>query len=201
MTHDVATIRSTATVAQAVSLMRERGWRSLMVDRLHEQDAYGMITEADIVYKVIAIGKDPQRVRVYEVMTKPCIVINPDLGVEYVARLFAEHGLLIAPVIRGELLGIISVSDILGKSDFLESPQAVILEQQLQDAIAYARELCNQDGVTPEECLAAWKRVDALQVEAAYQQSEPIAKTALEAYCEENPERLEAQQYEIWCSG
>ena len=107
MTTDVATIRSSATVAEAVKLMQARGWHALIVERRHDQDAYGIITEADIVYKVIAFGKDPAKVRVYEVMSKPCIVVNPDLGVEFVARLFAEHRLLRAPVIQGELLGII----------------------------------------------------------------------------------------------
>ena len=38
-------------------------------------------------------------------MTKPCIVVNPDLGVEYVARLFANARIRRAPVIKGELLG------------------------------------------------------------------------------------------------
>jgi len=59
-------------------------------------------------------------------MTKPCIVVNPDLRVEYVARLFAQNGLLRAPVIQGELLGIISVTDILTKSNFVEQPQEVL---------------------------------------------------------------------------
>jgi len=55
MTKDVAMIRSSATVKEAVDLMRARDWRALIVDRRHEQDAYGIITESDIVYKVIGI--------------------------------------------------------------------------------------------------------------------------------------------------
>ncbi|MHC5732076.1 MAG: CBS domain-containing protein, partial [Nostoc sp.] len=105
-TKDIATIRSSATVAEAVKLLRARDWKALVVDHRHEQDAYGIITEKDIVYKVIAYDKDPSKVRVYEVMTKPCIVVNPDLGLEYVARLFADHNLQRAPVIQGKLLGI-----------------------------------------------------------------------------------------------
>ena len=70
MTKDVATIRSSATVAQAVELMNSRGWHALIVERRHDQDAYGIITEADIVYKVIAFGKDPAKLRVHEIMSK-----------------------------------------------------------------------------------------------------------------------------------
>ena len=69
-------------------------------------------------------GHDPKKMRVYEIMTKPCIAVNPDLGVEYVARLFANTRLRRAPVVGSKLLGIVSVSDILRKSDFVEKPKS-----------------------------------------------------------------------------
>jgi CBS domain-containing protein len=188
MTKDVATIRSSATVAEAVKLMRARDWRALIVDRLHEQDAYGMITETDVVYKVIAFGKDPNQVHVYEVMTKPCVVVNPDLCVEYVARLFADYNLLRAPVIQGELLGIISVSDIIAKSNFIEQPTPVVLENKLQDAIKEARAICAQTGPYSKECAAAWDVVQDLESDIAHQRSEKVLKTVLEDCGDECPE-------------
>ncbi|WP_240695025.1 CBS domain-containing protein [Thermus tengchongensis] len=48
----------------------------------------------------------------------PVITVNPDLGVEYVARLFANTGIRWAPVIQGEVIGIVSVTDILRKAVF-----------------------------------------------------------------------------------
>lgn len=197
MTKDVATIRSSATVAEAVKLMRARDWRSLIVDRRHEQDAYGIISESDIVYKVIAYGKDPSKVRIYEVMTKPCIAVNPNLGVEYVARLFADHHLHRAPVIQGHLLGIISLADIVAQSDFLEQPHSILLEQQLQDEIKKSRAVCAQKGIRSEECAAAWDVVEELQSEIAHQRAEKIHKTAFEDYCDEYPEALEARMYDM----
>jgi CBS domain-containing protein len=199
MTKDVATIRSSATVAEAVRLLRARDWKALVVDRRHEQDAYGIITESDIVYKVIAYGKDPSRVRVYEVMTKPCIVVNPDLGLEYVARLFADHNLQRAPVIQGELLGIISLVDILANSNFLEQPHTILLEQQLQDEIKQARAVCDHKGIRSKECAAAWDAIEELQAEIAHQRAEKVVKTALEEYCDEYPEAKGI--YDTWCSG
>lgn len=198
MTKDVATIRSSATVAEAVRLMRARDWKALIVDRRHEQDAYGIITESDIVYKVIAYGKDPNRVRVYEVMTKPCIVVNPDLGLEYVARLFTDHHIQRAPVIQNKLLGIISLSDILAHSNFLEQPRNILLEQQLQDEIKKARAICSQKGIRSEECAAAWDVIEELQAEIAHQRAERVVKTAFEEYCDEFPE---AREIDCWCSG
>ncbi|MGF1522885.1 MAG: CBS domain-containing protein [Leptolyngbyaceae cyanobacterium] len=124
MTKEVVTIRGSATVAGAVDLMKEKGLRALIVEPRHEMDPYGMVTETDIIYKVAAFGHDPKKMRVYEIMTKPCIVVNPELGVEYVARLFAQTRIRRAPVIKGGLLGIISISDILKKSDFVEKPKS-----------------------------------------------------------------------------
>lgn len=197
MTKDVATIRSSATVAEAVRLLRSRDWRALIVDRRNEQDAYGIISESDIAYKVIAHGKDPQTMRVYEIMTKPCIAINPDLGLEYVARLFAQHHLHRAPVIQGELLGIVSLTDILAHSELLEQPRTLLLEQELQDEIQKARLVCAQTGVRSQECAAAWDVVEEIQAEIAHQRSEKFVKTAFEDYCDEYPEAIEARTYDL----
>ncbi|MER3401129.1 MAG: hypothetical protein C4313_08400 [Thermoflexus sp.] len=116
MTTEVVTIAPSATVAEAVALMKEKGLRALIVERLNEEDAYGIVTETDVVYKVVAQGLSPQSVLVREIMTKPCIVVNPDLSVENVARLFAMARIRRAPVIRERLLGIVSVTDILRKA-------------------------------------------------------------------------------------
>ena len=124
MTKDVVTVSGSATVAEAVKLMKDKGLRALVVERRSDSDPYGMVTETDIIYKVAAYGKDPKEMRVYEIMTKPCIVVNPELGVEYVARLFANSRIRRAPVIKGSLLGVISISDILTKSDFVEKPKS-----------------------------------------------------------------------------
>ena len=196
MTKDVVTILGAATVAQAVELMKQKGLRALIVERRHDQDAYGIVTETDIVYKVAAFGKDPKTVRVYEIMTKPCIVVNADLGVEYVARLFANSGIRRAPVIQEQLLGIISVTDILTKSDFVEQPKEVLFADKIQEAIESARALCAQKGPTSPECAAAWDAVEEMQAEAAHQRAKKVDKTAFDEYCEEYPEAVEARMYD-----
>jgi CBS domain-containing protein len=136
MTKDVATICASATVAEAVELMNARGWRSLIVDRQDEQDAYGIVSETDIAYKVIARRRNPHQVKVSEVMTKPCITVNPELSIVHVAQFFAENGLARAPVVQDQLLGIISITDLLTKSDFLTEPLPLMLEQDLVAVIS-----------------------------------------------------------------
>jgi hypothetical protein len=123
-------------------------------------------------------------------------VVNPDLGVEYVARLFANTGIRRAPVIKEKLLGIISVTDILTKGDFLDKPKSVVLEEEIRKAVEEARAVCAQKGPTSKECAAAWDIVEELQAEAAHQRAEKPSQTAFEEYCEEYPEALESRIYE-----
>ena len=201
MTTNIVTIKGSASVYEAVKLMQEKQVGNLIVIRRHLQDAYGIVTENDIVSKIIAYGKNPKRVKVYEIMTKPCIVINPELGIEYVARLFTQLGIHCAPVIKEELIGIISIKDIISKSDFLENPKSLVLEQEIEQAIKNAKEFCVDNSKSPEDCINAWKIVEELQAEYAHQQAKSLEKTALEEYIEQNPEIVGTLMLDNWCSG
>ena len=197
MSKKVITIRGFATVANAVKLMREHNLNSLIVDRLDESDSYGIITKTDIIYKVAAKGLDPKQVRVCDVMTKPCIVVNPDLSTQSVAQLFANTGIHRAPIIRDKLLGIISTTDLLLKSNFVEQPSSVLLEAQIEQKIAEAREICTEQGFTSENCAAAWDTVEDLQAEQAHQKTEELKHTAFDKYCEEHPDE-DIWRYDPW---
>jgi len=200
MTEDVVKIRGSATVAEAVKIMKLHNLRSLIVDVRSSEDAYGILTETDIVYKVVAYGKDPEKMRVYEIMTKPCIVVNPDLGVEYVARLFANTGIRVAPIIKGELVGIVSVTDILNKGDFVEKPKVKILQRELDIAISEAKSICAAKGVRSQDCIDAWELVEDIEADANYQSEtypsgiKPLETTELELFCLEHPDMLEVLQ-------
>lgn len=201
MNQEVVTISGAATVAQGVKLMQEKGLLTLIVERRHPQDAYGIVTETDIITKIVAYGKDPKTIRIHEIMTKPCIVVNPNLGVEYAARLFTNTGIRCAPVIKDELLGIISMTDILTKSDFMTQPKEHFFEQEINKFVTEARQICAELGHGSNSCKTAWKLVEELQAEAAHQQGKKPEKTALEKYLEEYPEASENLLLENWCSG
>ena len=117
MTTDVVTVEGSATVAEAVKLMNSKKVRALFVDRRSEEDAYGILTQRDVVYGVVAQGLDANEVQVHEIMRKPLVVVNPDLDVKYVARLMAQQGLSRAPVLfEQKLQGVVSISDIIEKA-------------------------------------------------------------------------------------
>jgi CBS domain-containing protein len=185
MSTNVATIRGSATVEEAVRVLRLKGLRALIVEPRSENDAYGILTETDIAANVVGYGKNPKQVRVYEIMSKPCIVVNPDLEVEYIARLFANTNIWRAPVIQGELLGIVSVTDIIRKGDFVDKPKVIYLQQELEKAISDARAISAKSGITSQAAIDSWDVVDALETEAHFYGVPKPEKNARELFSEE----------------
>jgi hypothetical protein len=110
--------------------------------------------------------------------------------------LFANTGIRRAPVIKGKLLGIISISDILHKSDFADKPKRLFIEDEIDAAREDARAICAEKGPTSPECAAAWDIVEELQAEAADKRLEKKGKTSFQDYCEANPDAEECRIYE-----
>ena len=98
-----------ATVKEALDAMRENQAEVVIVKKRHEHDALGIVLLSDIAKKVLAKDRAPERVNVYEIMSKPVIPVEPDLDVRYCARLFDRFGLSNAPVVEnGQVIGIVS---------------------------------------------------------------------------------------------
>ena len=163
MTTKVYTIDSLATVAQAIALMQDKKVRSLIV-KPSEDDIYGIVTETDIVYKVICQDQDPQSVLIYQIMTKPCIVVSPDLDLKNLAQLFAETGIARAPVVQKRLLGMISMTDLIMKSKILQQPTSDRLSYKIQEILLHSRVVCDLQEQIEQECQAAWDAVEATQI-------------------------------------
>ncbi len=104
------------TVKHALDAMKANKADVLIVKKRNENDAFGLVLLADIVKKVLAKDKSPNRVNLYEIMTKPVIPVEPDLDVRYCARLFDQFGLSNAPVVEnGHVIGIVSYDELVFK--------------------------------------------------------------------------------------
>ena len=113
MTKGIVAIEGTASVADAVRMMRDKKVSSLFVNRRGHEDAWGIVTRKDVVNKVVDPGKNPGDVKVFEIMSKPLITVSPGLALKYCARLFNSAGIRRAPVFDGkEIIGILSNTDI-----------------------------------------------------------------------------------------
>lgn len=121
MTRRVQMLNRMDTVADAILQMQTHGLRSLIVERPTATMPYGILTERDIVYKVFARRLDPARVRIQDIMRQPCIAIEPHLTLQEAASIMSDSGIQRAPVIHnGELLGIVSVTDLVMKGYVLD---------------------------------------------------------------------------------
>ena len=78
-----------------------------------------------------------------------------------------------------------------------EKKQEKTIEQAILDAIAEAREVCDQNGINSPNCAVAWDIVEELQAEKAHQQQAKHRQTSLESYCEKYPDALECLIYDL----
>ena len=109
MKTDFVTIDGIATIRDALKKMKTNKTSVLVVNKRHADDEYGLVTAGDIARHVLAKDKAPERVNVYEIMTKPVISVHPDMDIRYCSRLFANYDLVRAPVLNGrEVIGTIS---------------------------------------------------------------------------------------------
>ena len=101
---------------QALAKMKETGAVVLIVDKRNDNDEYGIVLLSDIAREVLAVSRAPERVNIYEIMSKPVVSVDPDMDIRYCARLFNKLGFSYAPVIEhGKLQGIIGSADMLLK--------------------------------------------------------------------------------------
>ena len=109
MRKDVTEIDGRLDVLSALKIMKKVGDTSLIVKRRDEQDEFGMVIFSDIAKKVIAQNRAPERVSVYEIMSKPVITVRPDMEIRYCARLFENFGISHAPVVENDkIIGAVS---------------------------------------------------------------------------------------------
>jgi CBS domain-containing protein len=104
------------TVMEALKTMNHVESKSLIVNKRHDNDEYGILMLSDIAKYVLAKDRSPNRVNVYEIMAKPVLSVDPDMDIRYCARFLERFGITRAPVIEnGEIIGIVSLTDMVLK--------------------------------------------------------------------------------------
>jgi len=116
MKHHFDMVDGMDTVAQALEQMLHVDTKSLVVRKRHDDDEFGMVMISDIARQVLAQDRAPDRVNIYEIMSKPLLSVPPDMDIRYCARLFNRFDLSRAPVLdKGEVIGIVSLTDLVMK--------------------------------------------------------------------------------------
>lgn len=111
MSGKVLTTGPTTTVAKAAKVMAERGVGSIII--VKSKKPVGILTERDLLMKVVSLDLKPSTVKVGKIMSAPIITIAPDTDITDAARMMARNRIRRLPVVeRGKLVGVITASDI-----------------------------------------------------------------------------------------
>lgn len=120
MVNDVVCVSPFAKLREALSLMKNHNVKSLVVEKQHPNDAYGLITYTNILKTVVAEDGDIDLLNVYDACAKPALAVGKSLAVRQVASLMTEHRVKRILVLEdNDLLGFVNMDDIM----------AVLLEQ------------------------------------------------------------------------
>lgn len=111
MSKEVASLESKETATTAAKKMAEGGFGCLLVT--HGGKVVGIVTERDLVRKILAKNGDPNEIRLQDIMSQPVITINPSFQIVDASKLMSEKKIRRLPVMDKELLvGIITTTDI-----------------------------------------------------------------------------------------
>ncbi len=116
MTPAPHTLAATQTVDEAARLMRDEDIGDVLIEE--DGEPCGIVTDRDIVVRVIAIGKDPAETRLGEICSKQLAWLKPDDSVDSAVRLMRERAIRRVPVMdAGKTIGIVSLGDLAVERD------------------------------------------------------------------------------------
>ena len=114
MSSPVVVVDPDSSVKYALTLMRRRKIRSVVVAMTEKNPTYGIVTSTDIRDKIAAAGRNPAETTVREIMSGPLITGNPDWTLMECSQVMQQHRIHHLPIAdeSGALIGLISDTDI-----------------------------------------------------------------------------------------
>lgn len=116
MKREVDIVDGMLTISEALRVMKNPDTQTLIINKRHDDDEYGIVMFSDIARKVLARDRSPDRVNLYEIMSKPVLSVDPGMDIRYCTRMIASFGLSRVPVVdNGRFVGLVSYSDVVLK--------------------------------------------------------------------------------------
>jgi len=125
MTVRPRTVKVGDTIVEAAKVMR--GEDSGIAPIVDGDRLVGVLTDRDIVTRVIAAERDPKLVKVEEIASLNLVTVDPDQGLEEALRLMAQHQIRRLPVVEedGKLIGIVAQADVARHARFNDIAEVV----------------------------------------------------------------------------
>ncbi|MHC4520334.1 MAG: CBS domain-containing protein, partial [Planctomycetota bacterium] len=167
MTTDVVTVNATTTITEAAQLMASHNISCVVL--MHRGEAAGIVTEKDVLQRVVACNEDPTTTPAAEIMSFPVATIPPTYSVMSATRMmYAKHIHRLVVGNAGEVQGIVTQTDIIAavRRKVEEARAARVRRQsergQLSDAAM--RTLASIQGLVTEARTPAGGNGEATQV-------------------------------------
>lgn len=111
MVKDVVTVQTDVSAHEAVKLMNKNRIGCLIA--VYNGEILGIITERDLLEKVLEKSKNPKQTKVSEIMTRQVVLGTPDMQLVEATRLMFKNKVKKLPIAKGNrLMGLITLTDI-----------------------------------------------------------------------------------------
>ncbi|MDH4221211.1 MAG: CBS domain-containing protein [Candidatus Bathyarchaeota archaeon] len=126
MVEDVITVEEKATIKKAVELMNKHEIGCLIV--VKKGKPAGIVTERDMLKRILLESRDPEKIKVNEIMSTPLIVGKPQMDIEDAVKLMFKRNIKKLPVAdKDHLVGLVTLTDL------VRSEQIIKMLKQLPD--------------------------------------------------------------------
>ena len=113
MTSPVVTVPASMPAEEALHVMRLNGIHSVFVEPDRPGGQYGIMTQRDLLRKIVAVDRPLLNVNVRELMTSPLITVSPDTTIKQCSIIMLDANIRRAAVMKdGKLIGVVSDTDI-----------------------------------------------------------------------------------------
>ena len=128
MVGDVITIGAEVAVRKAVRLMNRHEIGCLVV--VEDRKPIGIVTERDMLKRVLSTSRDPRAVKVREIMSKPLVFMEPKMNIGDAVKLMFEHKIKKLPIVKkGHLVGLVTLTDIINSPEMIKWLDKIPLEE------------------------------------------------------------------------
>ncbi len=113
MKTNVVTIKPHASLKEAMQLMKKHHLKSLVVEKCSPSDAYGIVTNSQVLQPILVEEGDIELLNVFDVYSKPAFSVSAEIDVKYAAKMMLELNIKRVIVTdNNELKGVLSVTDL-----------------------------------------------------------------------------------------
>jgi CBS domain-containing protein len=125
MTPDPQTVQSSATIVEVAQLMKSEDVGVIPV--VEGGNLLGVVTDRDIVLRVVAEGNDPQTAKAGDVASSSLVTVDPQQDLDEALRLMAQHQVRRLPVVEedGRLVGMLAQADVARESSDAKTGEVV----------------------------------------------------------------------------